>query len=121
MQIATGQLPAEMIGRGDNKTALCSSAYKYMLNACRIPAVDQDFVRLYDPAVYHHAVVARHGYFFAVPLVEESGVHKGRALPLAVLEGYLEECKARADAMHTQATSGTTSGNAHVMPPSWVG
>ena len=116
MQIATGQLPAEMVGRGDNKTALCSSAYKYMLNACRIPAVDQDFVRLYDPAVYHHAVVARHGYFFAVPLVEETGFHQGRALPLHVLEGYLEECKARADAMYLQATSGT-SGAANDMPP----
>lgn len=119
-QIATGQLPAEQIGRGDKKTALCSAAYKYMLNACRIPAVDQDFVRLYDPAVYHHAVVVRHGYFFAVPLVEDSGENQGRALPLAVLEESLEECKTRADAMHTQAASGA-SGAANDTPPPQLG
>lgn len=110
-QVATGQLPAEQIGRGDYKKPLCSAAYKYMMNACRIPAVDQDVVRLYDPAVFHHAVVARHGYFFAVPLVDAA---TGTALPLRVLEGYLEECKTRADAMHTQATS---SGGSNDVPP----
>jgi carnitine O-acetyltransferase len=108
-QVATGQLPPDMVGK--NKTPLCSAAYKYMLNACRIPAVDQDVVRLYDPAVFRHAVVARHGYFFAVPLVESTG----RALPLQVLEGYLEECKARADDMHRQAASGAH--DAHDLPP----
>jgi carnitine O-acetyltransferase len=101
LSVATGQLPAEQIGR-KVKTPLCSTAYKYMLNACRIPAAHQDSYRIYDPAVYHHAVVARHGYFFAVPLVEPA---TGRALPLAVLEGHLEEAKERADDMQRNSNT----------------
>jgi carnitine O-acetyltransferase len=107
LAVATGQLPAEMVGK--KQTPLCSTAYKYMLNACRIPAANQDSYRIYDPAVFHHAVVARHGYFFAVPLVEPE---TGRALPLTVLEGYLEECRERADGMQRQARYGTGSANA---------
>lgn len=45
---------------------LCSVAYKYMFHACRVPRPDHDSYRLYDPAVYSHAVVARHGYWFVV-------------------------------------------------------
>lgn len=100
--VATGQLPAEQVGRGAKKTPLCSVAYKYMLNACRIPGIDQDSYRMYDPAVHHHAVVARHGYFFAVPLVDPA---TGHCWPLHVLERHLEECRVRADQMQAASAS----------------
>jgi hypothetical protein len=88
---------------------LCLAAYKYMLNACRIPA-DQDCVRLYDPAVFlHHPSWRGTGTFFCRATWKDAAqgtCHRWQ------LEGYLEECKARADAMHTGVV---------ITPPSWVG
>jgi carnitine O-acetyltransferase len=68
--VATGQFPAEVIGKGDQAKPLCSVAYKYMFNACRIPQLHQDAYRIYDPALHHHVIVAVRGQFFKVPLVD---------------------------------------------------
>jgi carnitine O-acetyltransferase len=68
-QVATGQFPAETIGKGNSIKPLCSVAYKYMFNACRIPKLEQDSYRLYDPALHNHVIVSVRGQFFKVPLV----------------------------------------------------
>ncbi|KAF0682313.1 Aste57867_25540 [Aphanomyces stellatus] len=63
-QVAAGTRPPETLGK--NKTPICSTAYKYMFNACRIPRRDADSYRIYDPAAHHHVVVVRHNKFFKV-------------------------------------------------------
>lgn len=87
-QICTGSFPRRTIGRREPKTPLCSVAYKYMFNACRIPRKDQDTYRLYDPSRHRHCVVACNGSFFAVDFVDD----KGEPLPLHILEERLYEC-----------------------------
>ena len=94
LSVVTGQLPPDHVGRKEPKTPLCSVAYKYMFHACRIPVENRDAYRLYDPALHAHAVVARHGFFFAVPLADAS---TGHALPLDALEASLSECLESAD------------------------
>ncbi|ETV98866.1 hypothetical protein H310_08365 [Aphanomyces invadans] len=74
-QVATGTRPPETLGKA--KTPMCSTAYKYMFNACRIPRRDADSYRIYDPSTNHHVVVMRHNKFYKV--------HQG-ATPLSFLE-----------------------------------
>eukprot|EP00751_Fragilariopsis_kerguelensis_P002173 CAMPEP_0170827376 /NCGR_PEP_ID=MMETSP0733-20121128/47217_1 /TAXON_ID=186038 /ORGANISM="Fragilariopsis kerguelensis, Strain L26-C5" /LENGTH=436 /DNA_ID=CAMNT_0011191513 /DNA_START=548 /DNA_END=1859 /DNA_ORIENTATION=- len=52
---------------------LCMTAYKYMFHACRIPRLEQDSYRIYDPYVYKHAIVAYKGHFFKIPLIDNAG------------------------------------------------
>lgn len=84
--VATGELPFEVIGKA--KTPLCSVAYKYMFNACRIPRKEQDTYRIYDPALHTHVIVACGGQFYSFDFVDE----KGDPLPLNVLEERLQRC-----------------------------
>ncbi|CAK4071382.1 unnamed protein product [Aphanomyces euteiches] len=74
-QVASGTRPPETLGK--NKTPICSTAYKYMFNSCRIPRRDADSYRIYDPAQNHHIVVMRNNKFFKV--------HQGPK-PLSFLE-----------------------------------
>lgn len=90
-QIVTKQMPAEAIGK--QKTKLCSAAYKYMFHSCRIPEIGQDQVKVYDPAVYKHAVVAVRGQFFAIDFLDE--FHN--ALPVETIEASLEDCLRQAN------------------------
>jgi carnitine O-acetyltransferase len=90
--VCTGQLPAEKVGR--NQTPICSTAYKYMFNACRIPRRDQDSYRIYDPCRNSHCIVARKGHFFAVELTDPES---GDPLPVPVLESQLQKCIQLAD------------------------
>ena len=87
--VATGDLPHEAIGREPNTTALCSVAYKYMFNACRIPRRDEDTYRIYDPSLSSHVVVACGGKFFSFDFVEKEN---GEPLPLQVIEERLQKC-----------------------------
>ena len=87
--VATGDLPYEAIGREPNKTALCSVAYKYMFNACRVPRKDEDSYRIYDPSLNSHVVVACGGKFFSFDFVEKE---TGEPLPLPVIEERLQKC-----------------------------
>ncbi|KAL3823254.1 hypothetical protein ACHAXA_011099 [Cyclostephanos tholiformis] len=87
--VATGDLPHEAIGREPNSTALCSVAYKYMFNACRIPRKGEDSYRIYDPSLSSHVVVACGGRFFSFDFVEKE---TGEPLPLRVMEERLQKC-----------------------------
>eukprot|EP00804_Cyclotella_cryptica_P024825 CCRYP_001770-RA/>CCRYP_001770-RA protein AED:0.34 eAED:0.34 QI:323/1/1/1/0.8/0.66/6/2282/674 len=84
--VATGALPFEAIGKA--KTPLCSVAYKYMFNACRIPRKEQDTYRIYDPALHRHVIVACGGQFYSFDFVDENG----DPLPLPILEDRLQRC-----------------------------
>jgi carnitine O-acetyltransferase len=65
--VQSGSKPADTLGR--KKTPLCSTQYKYLFGACRIPGHQQDSVRVYRPGTrqakfqHPHAVVACHGQF----------------------------------------------------------
>ena len=99
--VATGNLPYEAIGRKEPRTPLCSVAYKYMFNACRIPRKDADTYRIYDPSLNTHVIVACGGKFYSFDFVEKG---TGEPLPLAVIEDRLQKCVE----MSTAATSGPT-------------
>tara|TARA_B110000305_G_C19385416_1_gene611958 strand:- start:453 stop:1388 length:936 start_codon:yes stop_codon:yes gene_type:complete len=90
---ASGSLPCEQIGR-KVKTPLCSTAFKYLFNACRIPGVEIDTYNIYDPSRNHHVVVCRRGIFFSFDFVDPA---TGKPKPLAVLEALLTKCKGIAD------------------------
>lgn len=87
--VASGELPYEAIGRKEPKTPLCSVAYKYMFNACRVPRKDEDTYRIYDPSLNTHAIVAVNGKFYSFDFVEK---RTGEALPLEVIEDRLHQC-----------------------------
>lgn len=82
-------MPHEAIGRKEPKTPLCSAAYKYMFNACRVPRKDDDTYRIYDPALNSHIIVACGGKFYSFDFVEKSS---GEPLPLNVIEERLQQC-----------------------------
>ncbi|CAN0474942.1 unnamed protein product, partial [Hapterophycus canaliculatus] len=58
---------------GKKGTPLCSTAYKYMFNACRVPGQAEDRVRLYPAAGNHHVLVLRHNRFFVVHVTDADG------------------------------------------------
>ena len=82
--VTSGRLQPDTIGR--NKTPLCMTAYKYMFHACRIPRLEQDSYRIYDPHVYKHAVVACRGRFFKIPLIDNV---TGEVISVSTLESHL--------------------------------
>ena len=84
--VVSGQLPQDTLGK--HKIPLCSSAYKYMFHATRIPKKIQDSYRIYDPSRYSHAVVAVSDQFFQVPLTNTDG----NILSLHDIEKSLQEC-----------------------------
>ena len=96
-RVCSGSLPCERIGRREPRTPLCSVAFKYMFNACRIPAREQDSYQMYDPSLHRHCVVARKGYFFAVDFVDEHG----DPLPFHILEERLQQCIDMADELQS--------------------
>mmetsp|Transcript_27597 Transcript_27597/g.45643 ORF Transcript_27597/g.45643 Transcript_27597/m.45643 type:complete len:671 (+) Transcript_27597:117-2129(+) len=92
--VVTGQLPPERVGK--KKTPICATAYKYLFNACRIPCLEQDVYRIYDPSRFTHSIVARKGHFFSIELVHPQ---TGNPLPVSQLEDQLRECIAMADSL----------------------
>ena len=91
-QVCSGAMHAETVGKA--QTPLCSTAFKYMFHACRIPRRNQDSYRMYDPSRHTHCIVARKGHFFAVDFMDS----KGNALSLETLEERLQQCIDMADA-----------------------
>ncbi|KAF1316257.1 Carnitine o-acetyltransferase, partial [Globisporangium splendens] len=69
-QLVDGTLEPEQLGGGAKKTPICSTAYKYMFNACRIPHRESDTYRIYDPATHNHVVVMRNNKFFSFELLD---------------------------------------------------
>jgi carnitine O-acetyltransferase len=96
-QVCSGSLAPTVLGRGDRAQPLCSAAYKYMFHASRIPRPQQDSYKIYDPARYRHAVVARKGHFYTLNLC---GPDHATPYPVATLQAGLERIVAHADAMH---------------------
>mmetsp|Transcript_39685 Transcript_39685/g.119244 ORF Transcript_39685/g.119244 Transcript_39685/m.119244 type:complete len:785 (-) Transcript_39685:371-2725(-) len=92
--VCSGSLPCESVGRRDPKTPLCSVAFKYMFNACRIPRRGRDGYRMYDPSLCRHAVVARRGRFYAVDIMDG---RTGDPLPVRVIEERLGRVVRMAD------------------------
>jgi len=92
-QTCSGELPCEEIGR-KNKTKLCSTAYKYMFNACRIPGKKSDTYNIYDPSRNHHVVVVRKGLFFVFDFVDPV---TNTLKPINTIESLLNRCKNIAD------------------------
>ena len=99
-KVCSGSLPCERIGRREPQTPLCSVAFKYMFNACRIPAREQDSYKMYDPSLHRHCVVARKGCFFAVDFVDEGG----DTLPFHILEERLQQCVNMANELQSHGT-----------------
>ena len=97
--VCSGSMPAETIGRGDRKTILDSTAFKYLFHGCRIPAEKQDSYKIYDPALHHHVVIARKGHFFAMDFCDPV---TAEPYPVQLLEEGLQEIVARADEMDSQ-------------------
>jgi carnitine O-acetyltransferase len=83
--ICSGQMPAETTG--DNRP-LCSTFFKYMWHACRVPHKEKDYYRLHDPSQHRHCIVAVGGRFYAVDFVDG----RGEPLPLPVLRNRLQRC-----------------------------
>jgi carnitine O-acetyltransferase len=91
-RVCSGTLPADKIGK--KQTPLCSTPYKYMFNACRIPQPQQDSYRIYDPSRFTHAIVARNGHFFSIEMVHPK---TGDPLHVDLLENQLRQCVESAD------------------------
>ena len=89
-KVVSGEYPQETLGK--EKIPLCSSAYKYMFHATRIPKKIQDSYRMYNPTKYSHAVVVVSGQFFQVPLTD----FDGNTRTLHDFETSLLECIDRA-------------------------
>ena len=85
-QVCSGTKSAETVGK--NKTPLCSTAFKYMFHACRIPQPNQDCYTIYDPSRHSHAIVACRGHFFAVDFLDSHG----NVIPVSILEQRLQHC-----------------------------
>jgi len=68
--IRSNQTEPATLGKGNNIATLCSTQYKYMFHACRIPQRDHDAYRLYFPDETKDppsVVIACRGQFFSVP------------------------------------------------------
>jgi carnitine O-acetyltransferase len=91
--VCSGELPQERVGK--NRVPLCSTAYKYQFNSCRIPQSGQDSYRIYDPSRHTHCIVARKGHFFSIELVYPDG--SGDPMPLLAIEDQLRRCIEMAD------------------------
>lgn len=105
-RVCSGTLPADKIGK--KQTPLCSTPYKYMFHACRIPQPEQDAYRIYDPSRHSHAIVARNGHFFAINIVHPK---TGDPMPIENLEKQLTECVDLADAKPQGTIGLLTSSN----------
>eukprot|EP00816_Leptocylindrus_hargravesii_P006550 CAMPEP_0196805826 /NCGR_PEP_ID=MMETSP1362-20130617/5650_1 /TAXON_ID=163516 /ORGANISM="Leptocylindrus danicus, Strain CCMP1856" /LENGTH=689 /DNA_ID=CAMNT_0042178975 /DNA_START=200 /DNA_END=2269 /DNA_ORIENTATION=+ len=107
-EVCSGSMPHEAIGRKEPRTPLCSVAFKYMFHACRIPKLEQDAYRIYDPSVYTHCIVARKGRFFKVAFIDDV---TQEALPLSVIEDQLQQCVQIADADDDNANTNNHNNN----------
>lgn len=92
-RVCSGELAPDKVGK--KGIPLCSVAYKYMFNACRVPRRVQDTYRIYDPSRYTHSIVARKGHFFSIELVN----NQGDPLPISTLEAQIQQCIDLADAI----------------------
>lgn len=88
-RVCSGKLPCDKAG---NKP-LCSTGYKYLFNACRVPRNESDVVKMYDPSLFKHCIVACKGYFFAIDFVDDLA----NPLALETLTKKLVKCQEMAE------------------------
>ncbi|KAI0023067.1 acyltransferase ChoActase/COT/CPT [Xylariomycetidae sp. FL0641] len=62
-QVDAGTLEPEYM----KKLPICMDSYKWMFNACRVPARPADHPVKYDPSVHKHLVAVRKNQFFTIP------------------------------------------------------
>ena len=91
--VQTGSKPADTLGR--KATPLCSTQYKYLFGACRIPGHQQDSVRVYRPDKLPHAVVACRGQFYKVPLTDSDGNVLARSALQILVRNCMNDSKLR--------------------------
>jgi len=89
--VISGSLPVESIGK--KNTPLCSSAWKYMFNATRLPKKGHDGYVIHDPSLHNHIVVLRKGRVFTFDFVDDN--HE--PFPVMYLEQMVQSCIAQAD------------------------
>lgn len=99
-RVCSGTMPQETLGK--KKIPLCSTAFKYMFHACRIPHKGEDSYTIYDPSRHTHAIVSSKGHFFAVDFLDE----QGNVVPVSVLEQRLQQCVETANAAPPQMELG---------------
>ena len=87
-KVCTGTLTAEKV----RHSYICSAAFKYMFHASRIPQLQKDAYRIYDPSRHGHVIVACRGYFFTFDFVDSSG----DVMESSKIETFLQECILRA-------------------------
>ena len=90
-KVTSGEKAPDVVGK--KKSPLCSTGYKYLFNTCRIPKVESDTVKVYNPVMNRHAIVACRGHFFEIPLEDELG----EPLSHPELEYLLYQCEEKAD------------------------
>ena len=100
-QVATGQWPAEIIGKGPRAKPLDATAYKYMFNACRIPQSNSDIYDIHDPSLHRHILVGRRGRWYSLNVCDASG----KPYPLALLEHGLKQIVRRTEETPSDATT----------------
>ncbi len=72
-KVVSGELEPEQLGR-KKKIALCATAYKYMFHSCRIPGIQEDQYRMYDPIKNEHVCIIKNNAFYILQLGPESNM-----------------------------------------------
>lgn len=91
--VITGQLEPDMRKGG---IPMSNSQWRYMFNACRMPASKKDFVRTYAPDLYTHIVVARKNHFFVFDVFKKDSFTR---LSADAIEHQLNQIVRIADTM----------------------
>jgi len=99
-EVCSGNMPPETIGK--KATLLDSTAFKYMFHACRLPQLQEDVYRLYDPSRHTHVTVACNGHFFAMDIVDPD---TGAPLSMPSLEAGLEAIVEKSGSMPSAESS----------------
>lgn len=88
-QVTTAQKAPDVSGK--KKTPWCSSGYKYLFNACRIPKVGADSYRIYNPQTNRHVIIAHRRRFFEIPLQDQNGKIYSRAVLEDLISQVVEQ------------------------------
>ncbi|KAK9470118.1 carnitine O-acetyltransferase [Dipodascopsis tothii] len=88
-EVDAGTLEPEYLGK--NKLAMCMDSYKWMFNACRVPAAGKDHSDKFPEAENAYLVVIRKNKFFKVPHEVD-----GQRLSTAQLEQVFDKVVAAA-------------------------
>lgn len=88
---------------------LCMDSYKWMFNACRMPAKPSDYEVVFDPTMHNHIVVMRHNQFYVVETQQD-----GRQLSTAELEAQFANIIAQAGDKKDPAIGALTAENRDV-------